>query len=66
MMGWMNGAIKAMTNMVSRSVMVSRRDSRPGILEIIFEMVRTTLSLSSCQFRLRYVRLATHRKTRMG
>lgn len=47
MMGRMNGARSDSTKMVTRSVMVSMSFSSPGILEMMLEMLRTTLSLKT-------------------
>ena len=44
MIGKMKGASRESTNRVTRSVMVSISFSNPGILEMMAEMLRTTLS----------------------
>lgn len=44
MIGRMKGASSDSTNSVTRSVMVSISFSRPGILETMAEILRTTLS----------------------
>src|SRR4051812_38673520 len=45
--GRMKGASSDSTNRVTFSVMVSINFSRPGILEMMAEMLRTTLSLKT-------------------
>jgi hypothetical protein len=49
MIGRMKGARSDSTNRVTRSVMVSISFSRPGILEMMAEMLRTTLSRKTCE-----------------
>jgi hypothetical protein len=47
MRGMMKGARRESTKRVTRSVMVSISFSRPGTLEMMAEMLRTTLSRNS-------------------